>query len=125
MVVEDAARQPVVLGRTSREPPAWMIRQLRYRDLECRFPGCGSRRFTQAHHVVWWERGGRTDLNNLLLICTFHHKLVHEYDWTVRRDADGTVRWFRPEGTPYYARPAPPGERFERKPASSGVVDVV
>jgi hypothetical protein len=107
-VIEDSAGQPVALGRTSREPTAWMVRQLRYRDFECRFPGCGSRRFTQAHHIVWWERGGRTDLDNLLLVCTFHHKLVHEYGWTVRRDTDGTARWFRPDGTRYFTGPAPP-----------------
>ncbi|MGH2572085.1 MAG: HNH endonuclease [Actinomycetota bacterium] len=75
VVIEDAAGHPVRLGRMSREPSAWMMRQLRYRDSECRFPGCGARRFTQAHHIVWWEHGGRTDLDNLLLVCTFHHKL--------------------------------------------------
>src|SRR6059058_1325663 len=55
-----------------------MMRQLRYRDVECRFPGCGARRFTQAHHIVWWKEGGPTDLDNLVLVCFFHHKLVHE-----------------------------------------------
>jgi hypothetical protein len=107
-VLEDAAGQPVGLGRMSREPSTWMIRQLRYRDIECRFPGCGARRFTVAHHIRWWEHGGRTDLDNLLLVCTFHHKLVHEYRWSVRRDSDGTVFWFHPDGSPYRAGPAPP-----------------
>jgi len=117
-VIEDEAGQPVRLGRTSREPSAWMMRQLRYRDRECRFPGCGARRYTQAHHIVWWERGGPTDLDNLLLVCTFHHKLVHEYGWAVRRDADGTARWFRSDGTSYLAGPGPPGQTtVERRPA--------
>jgi hypothetical protein len=108
-VIEDEAREPLGIGRMSREPSAWMIRQLRYRDRECRFPGCGARRFTQAHHIVWWERGGRTDLDNLVLLCHFHHKLVHEYGWTVGRDPDGTTPWwFRPDGTRYRAGPAPP-----------------
>ncbi|MDP9341415.1 MAG: 13E12 repeat family protein [Actinomycetota bacterium] len=53
-VMEDRSGDPVHLGRMRREPPAWMFRQLRYRDSECRFPGCGARRFTQAHHIVWW-----------------------------------------------------------------------
>ena len=48
------------------------LRQLKYRDRECTFPGCGERRFTQAHHIVWWECGGPTDLDNLVLVCTFH-----------------------------------------------------
>jgi hypothetical protein len=85
-----------------------MVRQLRYRDYGCTFPGCGSRRFAQAHHIAWWRHGGRTDLNNLLLVCTFHHKLVHEYGWTVRRDTDGIASWFFPDGTRYRAGPVPP-----------------
>lgn len=111
-VLEDGAGNAIGLGRTSREPPAWMIRQVRHRDRECRFPGCGARRFTQAHHIVWWRDGGRTDLDNLLLICSFHHRLVHEYGWSVRRDVNGEVRWRRPDGTRYRAGPSP-GERSE------------
>ncbi len=109
-VIEDGREQPLEVGRMSREPSAWMMRQLRYRDHECRFPGCGARRFTQAHHIVWWERGGSTDLDNLLLVCTFHHKLVHEYRWVVERGPHGTVRWSRPDGTGYAAGPGPPLE---------------
>jgi len=120
-VIEDETGQPVRLGRTFREPSAWMMRQLRYRDRECRFPGCGARRFTQAHHIVWWEQGGPTDLDNLVLVCTFHHKLVHEYGWGIKRDHDGTVRWFHPDGTPYRAGPGPPGQYVERQPVLSAV----
>ena len=107
VVIEDEHAQPVRLGRVTRQPPEWMVRQLRYRDSECRFPGCGARRFTQAHHIVWWELGGTTDLDNLILICSFHHKLVHEYRWRVVRASDGTVRWFRPDGAGYRAGPVP------------------
>jgi hypothetical protein len=78
-VIEDAAGDVVGLGPHLREPPAWMLRQVRYRDRECRFPGCGARRFTEAHHVRWWRHGGRTSLENLLAICSFHHRLVHEH----------------------------------------------
>jgi hypothetical protein len=116
VVVEDASGQPVRLGRMRREPPDWMIRQLRYRDIECRFPGCGHRRFTQAHHIRWWEQGGRTDLDNLVLICSFHHTLVHEYGWRLTRGDDGTVRWFYPDGKRYRAGPAPPREWIDRQP---------
>jgi hypothetical protein len=116
MVFEDEGGQPVRLGRMTREPPPWMLRQLRYRDHECRFSGCGARQFLQAHHIVWWEHGGPTDLDHLLLICTFHHKLVHEYGWAVRRDPNGDVQWFLPDGTRYLAGPAPPPKRLERQP---------
>jgi len=113
-VLEDRAGNVLGLGRTSREPSAWMLRQIRYRDRECRFPGCGARRFTQAHHVRWWRQGGRTDLDNLLLICSFHHRLVHEHGWSVKRDPDGTVRWFLPGGALYQAGPSPGHDADER-----------
>jgi hypothetical protein len=109
-VVENEVGQPLMVRPMSAEPPRWMMRQLRYRDHECTFPGCGARQFLQAHHIVWRRNGGRTDLENLILTCFFHHRLVHEYGWTVKRDADGTVRWFHPDGTRYRAGPAPPGE---------------
>ena len=115
-VVEDASGQPVRLGRITRDPPAWMTRQLKYRDRECRFPGCGHRRFTQAHHIRWWEQGGTTDLDNLVLVCSFHHTLVHEYGWRLTRDQDGTVRWFYPDGKWYRAGPAPPLDRTSQQP---------
>jgi len=109
VVIEDEARNPVWLGRMHREPPAWMMRQLRYRDSGCRFPGCGTRAFANAHHVRWWSRGGSTELENLILICSFHHRLVHEYGWSARMEADGRVTWFQPDGARYRAGPAPPG----------------
>ena len=120
VVLEDRAGHVVGLGRISREPPEWMTRQLKYRDRECFFPGCGARRFTQAHHIVWWERGGRTDLDNLVLVCSFHHKLVHEYGWAVKRDQDGSVRWFHPDGTRYSAGAGSPPERIEPERALAG-----
>ena len=106
-VLEDGSGDVLRLGRMSREPSAWMLRQVRYRDRGCRFPGCGTRAFTEAHHVRWWRHGGRTELGNLLLICSFHHRLVHEHGWSIARQADGTVRWSRPDGTRYRAGPSP------------------
>jgi hypothetical protein len=106
-VIEDGAGEAVGFGRLSRVPSAGMLRQLRYRDRECRFPGCGARRFAQAHHIVWWERGGATDLENLVLLCHFHHKLVHEHGWSIRR-AGSEVEWRRPDGARFRAGPAPP-----------------
>jgi hypothetical protein len=109
-VVEGRDGEVLGLGRTSREPSTWMLRQIRHRDRECRFPGCGSRRFTEAHHVTWWRHGGRTDLDNLVLICSFHHRLVHELGWSMRRNPGGGLRWFRPDGTRYRAGPSPASE---------------
>ena len=93
------------IGRLSREPAPWMMRQLRHRDGTCRFPGCDARRFTQAHHVEWWSRGGGTDLDNLVLVCAFHHRLVHEHGWALTRDADGELTWVRPQDVESRAGP--------------------
>ena len=111
-VVEDASGEPLALGRMSRFPSAAMFRQLRYRDVGCTFPGCGSVRFVKAHHIVWWRNGGRTDLDNLVLVCTFHHKLLHEHGWSVER-RDGVVGWFQPDGSRFVPCPAPPDRPIE------------
>lgn len=118
-VLEDPNGEPLRLGRVAREPSASMIRLLRYRDVECRFPGCGARRFTQAHHIVWWGDGGATDLDNLVLVCFFHHRLVHEHGWRVRRESGGGLRWVKPDGSlhqrgPGSRRPATRGARLVR-----------
>jgi hypothetical protein len=106
-VLEDQNGEPMRLGRLSREPSASMIRLLRYRDVECTFPGCGARRFTQAHHIVWWGDGGTTDLDNLVLVCFFHHRLVHEHGWAVRHDEGGGLRWIKPDGSLHQLGPSP------------------
>jgi len=104
-VIEDRSGNALGLGRTTRVPSASMIRQVRYRNRGCRFPGCDARQFAEAQHIVWWRHGGRTDLDNLALICSFHHRLVHEHGWRVRREDDGTLRWFARDGTRYRAGP--------------------
>jgi hypothetical protein len=105
LIVEDREGAVVDLTPARRVPPAWMLRQVRYRDRGCTFPGCGTRAFTEAHHIRFWSRGGRTELANLALICSFHHRLVHEWRWSLAREPDGSLRWSRPDGTRYRAGP--------------------
>jgi Domain of unknown function (DUF222)/HNH endonuclease len=123
-VLEDRAGNVLGLGRTSRDPSPWMMRQIRYRDRECRFPGCGARRFTQAHHIVWWRHGGRTDLENLLLICSFHHRLVHERGWSVKRNPtarfDGSFPAVLSTGRARLLARTSPWRFCARLPAESG-----
>ena len=75
-----------------------MQRALRSRDGGCRFPGCTCRRFVDAHHIRHWANGGETSLDNLVLLCRRHHRLVHEGGFDVERTADGTLRFTRPDG---------------------------
>jgi hypothetical protein len=71
----------------------------------CQFPGCGHTRHLHAHHVVAWWAGGRTDVDNLVLVCSFHHGVIHDRGYRIRRLAD---RWqfLRPDGTPIPTAPA-------------------
>lgn len=90
----------VGVGRTTRTVPRWLRRQLQKRDKGCRFADCGRTRALQAHHMVHWAHGGRTDIDNLILLCPFHHRLVHEFGWRLILDGQGRVRTVRPDGRP-------------------------
>jgi Domain of unknown function (DUF222) len=102
MVVHGEGGHTVGLGRSTRNVSESLHRQLRQRDGGCTFPGCHHKRYVQAHHIWPWEWGGPTDLDNLVMVCDFHHKLVHEGGWRVElgRQA-GVVHWFKPGCVPY------------------------
>jgi hypothetical protein len=92
-------------ARTRTIPPA-IRRALRHRDGGCRFPGCGGR-FGQGHHIRHWAQGGPTTLSNLALLCRRHHRAVHEEGFQVERQADGALRFLRPDGRPLPDVPTP------------------
>ena len=71
------------LGRHQRTVNRAQRRALLARDRHCRFPGCDRRSRLRAHHIIWWSRGGSTDMENLLLLCPKHHRAVHEGGWTL------------------------------------------
>jgi hypothetical protein len=85
------------VGRRSRTIPGWLRRQLWYRDGGCRFPGCGHQNWVHAHHVNHWADGGPTDLDNLILLCGFHHRFVHEHGWTIHEDDDRQPVFRKPD----------------------------
>ena len=97
----DCCGRTIGVDRATRTPPPWLVRQLRRRDRGCTFPGCDARWFLQSHHIWHWGQGGPTDLQNLVLACSHHHKLVHEYGWDVELDSRNVVTWRRPDGTPF------------------------
>lgn len=101
----------VGIGRTDREAPHWLRRQVLHRDSHrCTFPGCEMKRFLHLHHMHEWELGGPTDLDNLISVCTVHHKLVHEFRWSVTLSPEGIPIWYRPSGRRFEPGPAPPNE---------------
>jgi Domain of unknown function (DUF222)/HNH endonuclease len=104
-VLRDHQGRALGIGRRSRNVPVWLMRELVTRDGGCSFPGCGTKRYLAAHHIVHWARGGATDLGNLTVVCSFHHKLVHEGGWNLKlRDGLEAV-WLRPDGRSYEPRP--------------------
>jgi hypothetical protein len=88
-IVEGAHGTPLSVGRKRRTIPGSMKRALLQRDRTCRFPGCGNRLYLEAHHIVHWADGGETSLLNTVLCCSFHHRFVHEYGWSIESHADG------------------------------------
>jgi hypothetical protein len=106
VVLDPATGRPTEVGRSHRLVPVWIRRALHVRDRGCRFPGCRAPvAWTDAHHIRPWARGGPTDVDNLILLCRFHHGLVHEGRWTIRLDTDtGEVSAGRPDGRPYEIR---------------------
>jgi hypothetical protein len=103
--------RPLSVGRKTRSVPAALRRALSSRDRGCRFPGCTSRSFVDAHHVVHWAQGGATRLDNLVQLCRHHHRLVHEGGFSVQRAGPDFV--FRgPDGRRLRRIPRPPRGRL-------------
>jgi len=98
VIVEDEQGEPLSIGRKTRTVPTAIKRALQSRDKGCVFPGCHHKRFVDAHHIQHWSAGGETSLDNLMLLCSQHHKLIHEGGFTIQRDYQD--RWFfrRPDG---------------------------
>jgi predicted restriction endonuclease len=76
-----------------------MRRALKARDDGCRFPGCTHRHFIDGHHIRHWADGGETSMRNLVLLCRFHHRLVHERGFGCERTDDGRIVFTNPAGT--------------------------
>jgi hypothetical protein len=98
-LVEGEDGEPLDIGRKTRAIPAAIARALRSRDGGCRFPGCDRTRFCDGHHIEHWANGGETKLDNLITLCGFHHRLVHEGGYGVRRTDDGLFVFTKPDGT--------------------------
>jgi Domain of unknown function (DUF222)/HNH endonuclease len=103
--------EPLSVGRKTRTiQPA--MRQAR--DRGCRFPGCENRRFLDGHHVRHWARGGETKLGNLVLLCRYHHRCLHEGGYSIAQQADGSLTFRDPWGAPIPNVPRPPPGALDR-----------
>ena len=80
------------VGRSKRVISPPMKRALHARDRHCVWPGCERpASWSDGHHLVHWKRGGPTDLDNLVLLCHRHHRMVHEGNWQLVKTHDGQM----------------------------------
>ena len=100
--------QPLAMGRRQRTVTPRLRTTIEHRDGGCRVPGCDRSRWLHMHHLVHWTHGGPTDPDNLLALCTVHHRMVHLGLLTIHGDPG------RPDGLAFndhqgrQLRPAPP-----------------
>ncbi len=97
-IIENARGEPLDIGRRTRTITTAIRRALWSRDKGCAFPGCNHKRFVDAHHIKHWADGGETAVENLVLLCSSHHKLVHEGGFSIQRDQSGELFFRRPDG---------------------------
>ncbi|MCZ4534451.1 DUF222 domain-containing protein [Gordonia terrae] len=86
------------VGRRKRAPNKALIRALFVRDRCCQVPGCGRTRHLHAHHVQWWSAGGRTDPDNLILLCGSCHRALHRGEFSITAHGEQRFSFHRPDG---------------------------
>jgi hypothetical protein len=111
VILRDANGAPHSFGRTARTVPSRLFKQVAARDGGCRYPGCDRPvKWTDAHHIHYWRRGGRTDYENLILLCSRHHHHVHQQNITIDLlpNGDASFTTFDGKHTSSTPRGAPP-----------------
>ncbi|MFD9892734.1 DUF222 domain-containing protein [Amycolatopsis sp. NPDC059027] len=89
--------EPLDVGRAQRLATPAIRRALNRRDGGCAFPGCDAPAYRcTAHHVAFWAHHGETKVDNLVLLCSIHHRLIHHSEWEVRITTDGLPEFIPP-----------------------------
>ncbi|MCL9757869.1 HNH endonuclease [Frankia sp. AiPa1] len=99
-LIVDSDNNPLHLGRRNRLPTGRLRDAVYARDQGiCQFPSCDHTMWLQIHHCAEWDaHNGKTDVEDLLLICGTHHRAIHDHGLVVRRRRDGTVTVQAPDG---------------------------
>jgi hypothetical protein len=85
------------LGRSRRIASRTQTIALIARDGGCSFPGCDHPpEWCERHHIVEWVNGGETNLDNLTLLCRYHHHNFASRGWTCRMNSDRLPEWIPP-----------------------------
>jgi hypothetical protein len=97
---------PLALGRTRRLASPGQTMALIARDAGCSFPGCSHpAAWCDRHHILDWILGGLTDLDNLTLLCRYHHTHFLQKGWSCRINTDGLPEWIPPRWIDQDQRP--------------------
>ncbi len=107
LAVDDDVGRTMYEGRGRRDPTETQRREIMRRDRHCRFPGCTNVTFTNVHHITPWKPDGRTDLDNLALLCDHHHHRVHSREWSMSGNANEELTFVGPSGRCMTSRPSP------------------
>jgi hypothetical protein len=97
-VFEDENGNPLDVGRKQRTVSTSLRRALHARDRGCTFPGCPRKRYLEGHHLEHWIDGGETTPENVWLLCTYHHGLLHRGGFSIVKEADETLRFVTADG---------------------------
>lgn len=93
-------------GRSTRSVPTNLYRAVIARDHGCRFTGCNRKpAWCDAHHIRWWRHHGETKLDNLLLLCHYHHRLIHRDRWHITLHPDNSTTFTAPDGRTHTSQP--------------------
>jgi hypothetical protein len=105
-------------GRGTHTVPAPLWKAVAARDRGCRFPSCSRpTSWCDAHHIRWWRKHGETRLDNLLMLCSHHHHLVHRHCWQIVLHPDSIVTFTTPDGRTLTSKP--PGKPNIRAPIAA------
>jgi hypothetical protein len=107
VALDDDLGHTMYEGRARRFPSGPQRREVMRRDRHCRFPGCANVTFTNVHHIKPWGSGGRTDLENLVLMCQHHHYRLHSSGWSMTGNANEELTLVAPTGRVMTSRPSP------------------
>jgi len=102
----DTDGNPLYLGREARLFTPAQKTTLALRDGGCRIPACDrAAHYCEAHHIDEYAKGGRTDVDRGILLCTFHHTTLHHHGWHITRTGLGNFLLHRPGEPPVVLKP--------------------
>jgi len=88
-MVLNSKGEPLDVGRSQRAFSTSIRRAVVMRDGGCAYPGCNMPHiYSEVHHILAWQDGGSTALDNAVMLCRFHHMIIHQTDVLVRLNAD-------------------------------------